>query len=481
MSTYRVELFINQEDVATDKYAEVRDPGKLTEVVGTVAQGNAELVDKAVRAAHQAYLSWRNVSLQERAALLLKAADLLEQEAPVLAPLLTRESGMILSNYRMEIPAAAEAIRTTVELAEAFFEPEQMRDAQTFVSVEKRPLGVIAALTPWNVPMTITMNKLAPILVTGNTIVIKPSPFSCLAVTIALKKMAALFPPGVINIVHGEADVGVALTTHPLVRKITLTGGGKTATAVMKSAAESLKRVHFELGGNDPAILLDDVNLEKVIPQIAQGSFVRSGQVCVATKRVYIPKKLYQDASDLFVKTVDAFKIGHGLNEQATFGPVNNRGQYQFVKDLIARAKESKATVLELGTKLEPENWENGYYLHPTVVLHADPQQEIVVTEQFGPIIPLVAYDTEEEVIQLANDTEYGLGSSVWTSDEERGLRVARQVEAGMTGINGRVHSSLGQKYVPFGGIKQSGMGWEKASAGLMEFVNFHGITLHSR
>lgn len=479
MTTYRIDLLINNEDVTTANYTEVRDPGRLTEAVGTVAQGNAELVDKAVQAAHQAFLSWRNVSLEERSALLLKAADVLQQEAAILAPLLTRESGMILSNYRMEIPAAAEAIRTTVELAEAFFKPEQMRDEKTWVSVEKRSLGVIAALTPWNVPMTITMNKLAPVLVTGNTIVVKPSPFSCMAVTLALKKMAALFPPGVINVVHGEADVGIALTTHPLVRKITLTGGGRTATAVMKSAADSLKRVHFELGGNDPAIVLDDANLEKVIPKIAEGSFVRSGQVCVATKRVYIPKNLYQDACDLFIGHVQAYTIGHGLNPDASFGPVNNHGQYQFVKDLIARTKNSKAEVRELGTKLEPDNWENGYYLHPTVVINADAQQEVVVCEQFGPVIPLVSYDTEEEVIQLANNTEYGLGSSIWTSDEERGLRAARQIEAGMTGINGRVHSSLGQKYVPFGGVKQSGMGWEKAEAGLMEFVNYHGITLH--
>ncbi|MGG1659887.1 aldehyde dehydrogenase family protein [Brevibacillus sp. NRS-1366] len=479
MTTYRINLLINQEDVGTKNYTDIRDPGRLTEIVGSVAQGNAELVDKAVQAAHHAFLSWRNVSLEERCALLLQVADVLQQEAATLAPLLTRESGMILSNYRMEIPAAAEAIRITVELAEAFFRPEQVSDARTWVSVEKRPLGVIAALTPWNVPMTITMNKLAPILVTGNTIVVKPSPYSCLAVTMALKKMAALFPPGVINVVHGLSDVGVALTTHPLVRKITLTGGGKTATAVMKSAAESLKRIHFELGGNDPAIVLDDTNLEQVIPKIAEGSFVRSGQVCVATKRVYIPRSLYRDACDLFISHVQSYKIGHGLNPEATFGPVNNQGQYQYVKDLVERAKNSAAEVLELGTKLEPENWENGYYLQPAVVINADPGQEVVVCEQFGPVIPLVAYDSEEQVIQFANQTEYGLGSSVWTSDEERGLRVARQLEVGMTGINGRVHSSLGQKYVPFGGVKRSGMGWEKAAAGLMEFVHFHGITLH--
>lgn len=476
---YTVHLLINNEEVRADKYTEIRDPGRLTEVVGTVALGNANHVERAVQAAHKAFPSWRQVSFEKRSELLLKAADLLEEKAEFLVPLMARETGILLSKCKGEIPAAAEVIRSTVHKARAFLEPEIHENDHNWISIEKVPLGVIAALPAWNVPIAIAMSKVAPILITGNTVVVKPSPNASIALSIILKEMAELFPPGVINIIHGGAEVGSALTSHPLVRKISLTGGGSTASQIMRSAADSLKRVHFELGGNDPAIILDDANLQEVIPKVAEGAFSRSGQVCVAMKRIYIPEKLYKDACDLFVHYVNQFKIGYELDANATFGPVNNKNQYYYVKELIEQSKQGGAKVLELGEKLEPENWENGYYISPTVVLDPDPDMDVVTREQFGPVVPLVCYRTIEEVIYLANNTEYGLGSTVWTTDTERGLSIARQIEAGMTGINGTIDSPLGFLHVPFGGVKQSGIGWERGEAGLREFVDYHGITHH--
>lgn len=474
----RVNLWINNEDVATNHYRQVVDPGKLSDIVGEVAQGDPSQVDLAVRSAHQAFQSWKKTDLEYRSQLLLKAADILQNSAEKYASILARESGMLIANCLAEFHAGANSIRSTVKLAQDFLKPKRVEDENTWISVEKVPLGVIAAIIPWNVAIGIAMSKLAPILITGNTVVLKPSPTSSMAVSLVLRDMSKLFPPGVINIVHGEVEVGEALTKHPYVRKVTLTGGDKTAVSIMKAVADNLTRVHFELGGNDPAIILDDADLEKVLPQIATLVFRRSGQVCVAVKRIYVPDKLYQDACDIFSACVDRYKIGHSLNREATMGPVNNGKQYQYVKDLIARAKE-KATVLELGTKLEPENWENGYYIQPTVVLDAQNDDEIVQAEQFGPVVPLIRYQDEEEVIAMANNTEYGLGSSVWTSDFERGLRVARQLEAGCTGINGSIDSPLGVSVVPFGGVKRSGIGWERGEAGLNEFVNTHGITYH--
>ncbi|MGE7602925.1 aldehyde dehydrogenase family protein [Peribacillus sp. NPDC097675] len=478
MSVKQIDLWINNDDVKTDIYTEVLDPGHLTDVVGSVAQGTPKHVDQAVRAAHQAFLHWRDMKLEKRSQMLLDGADLLQQQVEKYAPLLTRETGMLHSACVGEVFASAMAIRGTVELAGRFLEPKRVENEHTWISVEKSPLGVIVALTPWNVPMAIVMSKLAPILVTGNTVVIKPSPNASMAVTLALKEISSIFPPGVINVIHGDANVGEALTTHSLVRKITLTGGERTAMSIMKSAAESLKPVHFELGGNDPAILLEDVNLEKVIPEIAELAFRRSGQVCVATKRIYIPETLYDEACMIFKEHVNQYKIGHGLNEETTFGPVNNKHQYTFVKGLIERAREN-STVVELGKKLEPDNWENGYYIHPTVIMNVKNDQEIVMCEQFGPVVPLVSYRKEAEVINMANSTEYGLGSTIWTSDFERGLTLARQMDAGMTGINGSIDSSLGMNIVPFGGVKKSGIGWERGESGLNEFVNFHGITYH--
>lgn len=476
----QIDLWINQEDVKTNQYKEVVDPGRLTDIIGTVAQGNSQHVDQAVKAAHQSFLSWRETTFEQRAEMLLKAADVIEKNINQYATLLTKETGMLFSACNRDIMGSIMSIRETLKLAQNFFEPQTVEDENTHIMIEKVPLGVVAAITPWNVPMGIAMGKVVPIIITGNTVVLKPSPNASLAVTLAFREMSKLLPPGVINIVLGDREVGEVLTSHPLVRKITLTGGEKTAISIMKSASDTLKRLHFELGGNDPAIILDDANLEEALQEITELTFRRSGQVCVATKRIYIPEKLYDVACEFFIDKVNHYKIGHGLNPEATFGPVNNQFQYEFVNSLIERAK-NYAKVIELGTKLEPENWNNGYYIHPTIVTHVSNDKEIVQCEQFGPVVPLISYKNEEEVLQMVNDTEYGLGSSVWTSDYEKGLRVAKKIEAGCTGINGSIDSLLGMNIVPFGGVKRSGIGWERGLSSLQEFVNYHSITYHKK
>lgn len=476
-----INLLINNNEVKAEVYREVRDPGRLTDVVGSVAVGTAEHVDQAVRAAHHAFQSWKKADWTERAALLLKAADLLEGEISTLAPILTREAGILISGSRGEVVGAANVLRTTVELAESFYRPNQMEDDKGWISVEKKPMGVVAGIIPWNAPLLICMGKLAPVLITGNTIVIKPSPFASMAVTLAMQKIADLFPPGVINVVHGDAEVGNVLTTHPLVRKITFTGGGQTAKNVMKAASETLKSVHFELGGNDPAIVLDDADLEEIIPQIADAAFRRSGQICIAIKRVYIPEKIYSSACEIMCDYVNKLIVGHGMNEHATLGPVNNEMQFNFIKKLVESTKQSNAKVVELGTKLEPDQWENGYYLQPAIVIDPDHDQAVVTCEQFGPVLPLIPYRTEQEAIFYANNMELGLASSVWSSDEERALAVAREIEAGLTSINGAGSTPLGLKYAPFGGRKQSGIGVERTELGLAEFIEYHSLNFHKR
>lgn len=474
----KISLWIDQQDVETANYKEVVDPGNLTEVIGSVAQGDATHVDAAVQAANRAFATWKETSIQERANYLIAAANVLQEHAEEYALLLTKEAGMLLSACRGDMMISTMIMREAAKEAESFFTAEIVEDAQTKISIEKRPLGVVAAITPWNVPMAIAVAKVAAILITGNTVVLKPSPNAALAVTQAFREISLLLPPGVINIVHGEREVGEALTTHQLVRKISLTGGEQTAIHIMKAAADSLKRVHFELGGNDPAIILDDANLEQALKQITELTFRRSGQVCVATKRIYIPEALYDKASAMFIQYVSDFKVGHGLNPEATFGPVNNKQQYDYVQSLITKAKQY-ATVTEVGTKLDPENWSNGYYILPTVITNVKNEEEIVQNEQFGPVVPLISYKTEEEVLKMVNATEYGLGSSVWTTNYERGLQIAKKIEAGCTGINGGIDSPLGMNIVPFGGVKRSGMGWERGKVGLQEFVNYHSITYH--
>jgi acyl-CoA reductase-like NAD-dependent aldehyde dehydrogenase len=475
----KTELLIDNQDVSTAQYMEVRDPGRLDHVVGLVAKGDARHVEQAVEAAQRAFHLWRTTPLETRISLILKAADKLEQAADALARTVSGENGMLLAASRGEIALAVSGIRNLADLAEGCFEQKLMEDGTGWVSIEKKPMGVIAAIVPWNAPIVLTVQKLAPAVIAGNTVVFKPSPFAPIGITAALRMISELFPPGVINVVHGDGDVGAALTTHPLVRKISFTGGGATAKHVMRAAAESLKSIHLELGGNDPAIVLGDADLDKIVPQITAGVFRRSGQYCFAIKRIYVPDSLYDSFFEKMRSLTDEFKIGHQLNENATLGPMNNRQQFENVKRLIEAVKGSKAQVFELGQKLEPDNWDNGYYLRPVIVKDAEPDQEIVACEQFGPVIPLIRYRTEQEAILMANNSEFGLGSSIWSSDFERAVNLAREIEAGMTFINGNGTTSLGHKFVPFGGIKQSGIGRENSEIVFDEFIEYHAINYH--
>ncbi|WP_253701197.1 aldehyde dehydrogenase family protein [Bacillus sp. FJAT-29814] len=477
--TLKTNLFINNQEVETNEYTELRDPGRLSDIVGLIAKGTLQHVDQAVNAAHQAFRSWALTPLDERISLVLKVANRLEAEANSIARIVSKENGMLLTATRIEIGMAVSGIRNAAELARNFFMPKVLEDETGWVSIEKKPMGVIAGIVPWNAPVVLTMQKLAPALIAGNTMVFKPSPFAPMGVTEILKLAAEFFPPGVINVVHGEGDVGAALTTHPLVRKISFTGGGATAKHIMKAAADTLKGIHFELGGNDAAIILNDANLEEVVPKIVTAVFRRSGQFCYAIKRIYAPEEMYDHIFEKMVDLTKEYKIGHQLDERATMGPINNRQQFQNVRDLIERIKNSSAKIVELGTKLDPDNWENGYYLRPILVRDVDPNHDIVTCEQFGPIIPLVSFRTEEEVIEMVNNSELGLGSSVWSSDFERSLKIARNIEAGMTFINGAGQTPLGHKYIPFGGVKQSGIGRENSEMIFDEYTETHGINYH--
>ncbi len=477
----KVNLFINNEDVTTEHYDEVRDPGRLSEVVGYIAKGDATHIDRAVQAAHRAFHSWRQTTLDERMSILLKSAEEIERNASSIASVTAKENGILLSRTVDEVKLGLMDMRNMIELAPSAFQQRIIEDESGWVSVVKRPMGVIACIVPWNAPIILTLQKITPILLAGNTIVLKPSPTASMGVVTILRTMAKAFPPGVINVVLGGGDVGSALTSHHLVRKISFTGGGNTAVAIMKSAADTLKGVHFELGGNDPAIVLADADLNEVVPKIVEGAFRRTGQFCFAIKRVYVPYDLYDKFYERACELTDSYKIGHQLNEEATMGPINNQLQYQRISELIKRLEQSGANLVKLGKQLEPENWDNGYYLQPVIVRDVDPNAEIVTCEQFGPVLPLIPYHTEEEVIHMANYSEFGLGSSIWSSDFDRALSVANQIEAGMTFINGHGQTPLGSKYIPFGGIKQSGIGREKSIEVFDEFIEYHGINYHKK
>ena len=478
-SATKLELFINNQEVSSGSYFEVRNPGRFAEIVAQVAVGNAGHVNDAVHAAHHAYAAWKNTSVQERIACLNAAAAAVEKNATALATTLVEEQGMLMRDTLRDVGNGFRTLRESATLLEAFFDTEEYEDEEGWVRVEKVPRGVVAAIVPWNAPVGLTMGKVGPALATGNTIVVKPSPFAPVAVSQALRLVAACFPPGVINIVYGEGDVGATLTHHPLVRKISFTGGTNTGKIVMAAAAESIKNIGLELGGNDPAIVLDDARAEDVVPELIKGIFPRSGQVCYAIKRVYVPAAMYDHFYDVFCAAVDKLKIGYGLDSNATLAPLNNANQFNYIRGLIQRTRDSGATVRELGQKLDPDNWENGYYVLPAVARDLAPDAELVIGEQFGPVIPLISYSSEDEVVAMANSTDHGLGSSIWTGNYERGIRVAGRIEAGMTFINSHARTKIGDTHMPFGGIKQSGIGRVRTVVGMDEYIEYHAINLN--
>ena len=482
MQTYsplRIDHFINNADVPAYDYVELRDPGRLTDVVGLIAQGDASVVDNAVRAAHRALQSWKSTTYEERAAALRAIADMLEAAAGSVIEIMARESGMLVGTNKTEINMAANVVRDNIEAAAEFLKAHEVSDEESWVSVEKRPIGVIAAIVPWNAPIILAMRKVAPALICGNTVVVKPAPTAPIGLSLLLRKAAKLLPPGVINVVHGGGEVGQALSVHPLVGKVSFTGGSSVARQIMKAAAESIKGVQFELGGNDPSILLPDAKLDDAIPKIVGGAFRRSGQFCFAVKRVYVPSNLYAEVVARLEAETDKFSIGHPLDPGVTFGPINNKGQFDFLQGLLERTKAIGATVHELGAVPDAIVWKNGYYMRPAVVSDIDPEAELVRIEQFGPLLPVVKYDSLDTVIDSINSGELGLGSSLWTADFGQALAVARRIEAGMTFINNVGTSRLGQRNIPFGGVKQSGIGRENSPIGLQEYVEYHALNYH--
>lgn len=482
-ATLTVDNFINGAWVGSTERFDVRDPGRRDDVIARVAVADQAQVDRAVEAAHKALKPWGAISIDDRATAVLRAADLIEEEAEKgiegLAGVVVRETGMLPVEIIMELRGAAYAARDNVEAAKVALEPVIVEDKTSIVRIEHRPIGVVAAIVPWNAPIVLLIRKFAPALVAGDTLVIKTPPTAPVGVAILMEKLAGLFPQGVINVVHGGAETGAALSAHPKVRLISFTGGGAAAKQIMKTAADTLKNVQFELGGNDAAIVLDDVDMDKTIPTLIAGAFHRSGQFCFAIKRLYVHERIYDAFFEKLAAQIDAFRVGHPLDPRTTFGPINNPGQLAFLKSLVEKTRAAGGELIELGHKVDPESWDEGNYMLPVLVKKPAGDFDIVTCEQFGPVLPVMSYKSEDEVVALANGTEYGLGSSIWTSDFERGVALARRLEAGMTYINKNAQSRLGRRHMPFGGIKQSGIGTENSELGLAEFTEIHAMNFH--
>ncbi len=466
-------------NVTTGRWIERRNPSVPTEIVGRVAEASALEVGLAVDAADRAFGPWAARAVEDRAALMLAAWERVVPEIEALGLVMTREMGKALPDGRGEIAFSGMVLADLVARAPALCATEVIDNERGRLEIHKEPYGPVAAVTPWNAPIILAMLKVAPALVTGNTMVLKPSPLAPLAVTRVLGLMASGLPDGVLNVVHGGAEAGRALTTDRRIRKIGFTGGIPTGARIAAVAAERIVPVILELGGNDPMIILDDAELDDAaILRAMMATFLTSGQVCMAAKRVYVHRSRIDEFVARYVAlAAEHLVVGDPRDERVNLGPVATPEQRDGVNAMLADARARHATVTPLGTIADQATFDAGWFVRPTLVTNIVDSAPIVREEQFGPIIAILPFDDVDEVVSRANSSDVGLGSSVWSADEERAFEVARRLQCGVTFIN--THNRTGMSLdAPFGGWRQSGYGREYADAGVSAYLQTHSINL---
>ncbi|AJQ97682.1 aldehyde dehydrogenase family protein [Gynuella sunshinyii] len=458
-------LTINGETKDHHDYFDVINPA-TAEPFARSAKADAADVNRAVAAASNAFASWSTTPMAERSNLLHQVAALVEQHMPELMELIVQETGKPLNGLNgvgagMEVGGAAAWIHVNADVTLPVEVIQDNDDAR--VEVHRKALGVVASITPWNWPLLIAAWHLTPALLAGNTVVIKPSPFTPITTARFVELANTVLPPGVLNLISGGPELGATLVEHPDVAKIVFTGSTTTGKHIMRSAATDLKRLTLELGGNDAGIVLDDVDPKAVAARLVSACFHNNGQTCAALKRLYVPSGIYhqlaQEMADLAAKLI----VGNGLAQGVDLGPVQNERQLQIVMDLAESARQDGGHFLCGGERIDSK----GYFYRPTIVTGLSNGHRLVDEEPFGPIVPIIEYQDLEQAIAMANDNPCGLGASVWSTDTARALAVATRLHSGSVWIN--EHGAV-QPDAPFGGVKQSGFGVEFGHHGLAEF-----------
>jgi acyl-CoA reductase-like NAD-dependent aldehyde dehydrogenase len=423
---------------------------------------------EAMESSAQAFAPWRADEARRREAL-SACAEVLKQRAGELAPILTREQGKPLARATEEVIGASVWFSYTASLE---IPVEVLQDtSESRIEVRRRPLGVVAAITPWNYPLLLAIWKIAPALLAGNTVVVKPSPFTPLTTLKLGELLRDVLPPGVVNVVSGGDELGAWMTAHPVPRKISFTGSVETGKKVAASAAPDLKRVTLELGGNDPAIVLPDADPAAVAKDLFWGAFTNSGQVCSAIKRLYVPEDRYEDVVDALAELARSTKMGEGNEPGVELGPLNNQPQLERVMELVEEARKGGARIVAGGQRREGA----GFFYEPTIVAGVSEGVRLVDEEQFGPALPVLPYRDVEEVLERANATHFGLSGSVWSGDPERAAEVASRLECGTAWVN--QHLAL-LPFTPFGGAKWSGIGVENGPWGLLGFTELQTLNV---
>jgi aldehyde dehydrogenase (NAD+) len=453
-------MMIGGQAVAGVEAFDVVNPATET-VVAQAPDATREQLDAAVAAARAAFPGWAATPIAERRAAIDRLGDALLAEVDGFKRLLTAEQGKPHGDAAGEVGGAGLWLKgaSTLTLPVTVNEDSPERYSET----RHVPLGVVGAIAPWNFPMILAMFKVGPALLAGNTMVLKPSPFTPLT-TLKFGELAAtILPPGVLNVVTGGDRLGPWMTEHPGIDKVSFTGSTATGRRVMQSASATLKRVTLELGGNDPAIVMADADVAAIAERLFWAAFTNNGQICIATKRMYVHEDVYEPLKEALVAYARTVTVGDGSLQGTQLGPINNRPQYDRVLDLIRDAKDRGYTFLTGGEAPETP----GFFIPVTIIDNPPEDSRIVQEEQFGPVLPLLKFSDIDDVVARANASEYGLGASVWGSDDAAAFAVAERIASGTVWVNETQHLT---PFAAFGGMKQSGMGVENGAEGLLEY-----------
>ncbi|ODG93042.1 MULTISPECIES: aldehyde dehydrogenase family protein [Bacillaceae] len=478
ISTYPVvsgRYLINGDWKESNETSNIINPANKSEVIGKVGLCTEEIVNEAINAAANAFKLWSQSEIQDRVERMKAAAWELSKIIEENVSLFVRENGKTLVEAKKDLLRCVEVMNGGADELLKWWNPELLQGNQK-VQVRRRARGVTAVITPWNSPMILTFKRVIPAVLAGNTVVVKPATNCPLTIMTCLKVVAEYFPPGVINIVTGSGKmIGDKLCSDSRVRTIAFVGSTQTGKDIMKKSSGNLQKVYMELGGNDPAIILEDANLdEEAIKRLRISILKAAGQVCSAIKRVYVQESRYVELVKKLKKEFERTVVGDGIQPDVTMGPLNNKAQYDYVNGLIERTEKAGANVITAGIQLNPEMWDQGYYILPTIVTGVDQQSEIVRAEQFGPVIPILPFSSIDEAIKLANDSEFGLRASVWTENEELAVEMADRLEAGAVFYNN--HTIFSDLALDFPGLKESGVSRETRHCGLEFFADSYGF-----
>lgn len=461
---------IDGKKVSTAETFPVINPA-TEEVVAQCPKGTAEHVDLAVTAARRAFPAWSATPDAERSRIVHAIADALEAHSEELTKLLTLEQGKPGVGFAgmgaaFEIGGTLAWAHATADL-ELPVEVIQDND-EARIEVHRKPLGVIGSITPWNFPLMIAIWHTMPALRSGNTVVIKPSEFTPLTTLRAAEIINEIVPPGVFNIVTGDGSLGAAISSHPDINKIVFTGSTATGKKIMQSAAGNLKRITLELGGNDAAIVLPDTDVAAAAPKIFATALFNNGQTCAALKRLYVHEDIYDEMCDALAAIASSVKTGDGSGD-VDFGPIQNKAQFEKVCAIASEAKASGARFLTGGEAAGGA----GFFFPVTIVADIADDTRLVREEPFGPILPILKFSDVEDALRRANDSNNGLGGSVWSGDVQRASELASRLECGTAWVNS--HAAI-QPDMPFGGVKESGVGVEFGRYGLEEYTNIQSL-----